>query len=135
MSICFCCSHAQWNISDIYECNFFHGMPFNNNQGFTLHANIIDQNRVIRRDGINHLSVTSHPTMNISKQRSKITPNNADVAHVSSITPSNLLHPRPLINHLSVTLHPTGDSKGSSRHHYHNISAYTGSSTSRPTGI
>src|SRR5215472_10749741 len=94
---------------------------------------------------INHLSVTLHPTTNIPKQHSKITPNNADVAHVSSITPANLLHPRPLINHLpasnvlyprpsinhlSVTLHPTGDSKGSSRHHYHNISAYTGSSTS-----
>src|SRR5215831_6862984 len=94
---------------------------------------------------INHLSVTLRLTMNIPKQHSKITPNNADVAHVSSITPANLLHPRPLINHLpasnvlyprpsinhlSVTLHPTGDSKGSSRHHYHNISAYTGSSTS-----
>ncbi|MGC2571893.1 MAG: hypothetical protein WA364_10325 [Candidatus Nitrosopolaris sp.] len=57
------------------------------------------------RAPINHLSVTLHPTMNISKQHSKITPNN--VAHVSSITPANLLHPRPLINHLSVTLHPT----------------------------
>src|SRR5215469_6987532 len=79
---------------------------------------------------INHLSVTLHPTTNIPKQHSKITPNNADVAHVSSITPSNLLHPRPLINHLSVTLHPTGDSRGGSRHHYHNISANTGSSTS-----
>src|SRR5215469_12039252 len=81
-------------------------MPFNNNQGFTLHANIIDRNRVIRRDGINHLSVTSHPTMNISKQRSKITPNNADVAHVSSNIASNV-DPRPSINHLSVTSHPT----------------------------
>jgi hypothetical protein len=40
----------------------------------------------------------------------------------SSNTPSNQLHPRPLINHLSVRLHPTGDSRGSSRHHYHNIS-------------
>jgi hypothetical protein len=79
---------------------------------------------------INHLSVTSHPTINIPKQHSKITPNNADVAHVSSNTPSNLLHPRPLINHLSVTSHPTGDSRGNSRHHYHNISAYAGSSTS-----
>jgi hypothetical protein len=71
----------------------------------------------------------------ICKQDSIITPNNAAVAHVSSNTPSNLLHPRPLTNHLSVTMHPTGDSSGSnssgsSRHHYHNISAYTGSSTS-----
>jgi hypothetical protein len=75
---------------------------------------------------INHLPVILHPTMNIPKQHSKITPNNADVAHVSSNTASNVLHPRPLINHLPVILHPTG----SSRHHYHNISAYPGSSTS-----
>jgi hypothetical protein len=75
---------------------------------------------------INHLPVILHPTTNIPKQHSKITPNNADVAHVSSNTASNVLHPRPLINHLPVILHPTG----SSRHHYHNISAYPGSSTS-----
>src|SRR5215469_9348304 len=66
---------------------------------------------------INHLSVTLHPTTNISKQHSKITPNNADVAHVSSNTASNVLD-------------PTSDSRDSSRHHYHNTSAYTGSSTS-----
>src|SRR5215510_11896784 len=48
----------------------------------------------------------------------------------SSNTPSYLLHPRPPINHLSVTLHPTGDSRDSNRHHYHNTSANTGSSTS-----
>ena len=82
------------------------------------------------RPAINHLPVTLHPTMNVPKQDSKITPNNADVAHVSSNTPANLLHPRPAINHLPVTLHPTGDSRGSSRHDYHNLSAYTGSSTS-----
>src|SRR5215469_18108943 len=93
-------------------------------------SSITPSNLLHPRPLINHLSVTLHPTVNIPKQHSKFTPNNADVAHVSSITPSNLLHPRPLINHLSVTLHPTGDSRGGSRHHYHNISANTGSSTS-----
>jgi hypothetical protein len=69
---------------------------------------------------INHLSVTSHPTINVPKQDSIISPNNAAVAHVSSKS-SNLLHPRPLINHLA-TMHSIGDSSASSRHHYHNIS-------------
>src|SRR5215472_11956120 len=45
--------------------------------------------------------------MNIPKQHSAITPNNATVVHASSITSSNLLHPRPLINHLSATMHST----------------------------
>src|SRR5215813_11527904 len=93
-------------------------------------SSITSSNLLHPRPLINHLSVTLHPTTDIPKQHSKITPNNPDVAHVSSITPSNLLHPRPLINHLSVTFHPTGDSRGGSRHHYHNISANTGSSTS-----
>src|SRR5262249_26786673 len=42
--------------------------------------------------------------MNVPKQHSAITPNNATVVHVSS---SNLLHPRPLINRLSATTHYT----------------------------
>jgi hypothetical protein len=42
--------------------------------------------------------------INVPKQHSAITPNNATLVHVSSITSSNLLHPRPLINHLSATL-------------------------------
>ncbi|MGA9149362.1 MAG: hypothetical protein WBZ36_02195 [Candidatus Nitrosopolaris sp.] len=69
--------------------------------------------------------------MNVPKQYSAITPNNATVVHVSSNTSSNLLHPRPLINHLSVaTMHSTmanGSSSGSSassRDHYHKICAY-----------
>ncbi|MGA9154141.1 MAG: hypothetical protein WBZ36_26460 [Candidatus Nitrosopolaris sp.] len=45
--------------------------------------------------------------MNVPKQHSAITPNNATVVHVSSNTSSNLLHPRPLINHLSATTHST----------------------------
>ena len=45
--------------------------------------------------------------MNVPKQHSAITPNNATVVHVSSNTSSNLLHPRPLINHLSATMHST----------------------------
>src|SRR5215471_13163084 len=104
---------------------------------------------------INHLSATMHSTMNVPKQHSAITPKNATVVHVSSNTSSNLLHPRPLINHLSATMHstmnvpkqhsaitpnnatvvrsasgPSRDSSASSRHHYHNICAYTGSSSS-----
>src|SRR5215472_4527554 len=78
--------------------------------------------------------------MNIPKQHSAITPNNATVVHASSITSSNLLHPRPLINHLSATMHSTmnipkqhsaitpGHSIASSRDHYHKICAYIGSS-------
>src|SRR5215469_12981171 len=99
-----------------------------NNADVAHVSSITPSNLLHPRPLINHLSFTLHPTTNIPKQHSKITPNNADVAHVSSITPSNLLHPRPLINHLSFTLHPSGDSRGGSRHHYHNISAYTGSS-------
>ena len=79
--------------------------------------------------------------MNVPKQHSAITPNNATVVHVSSNTSSNLSHPRPLINHLSATMHstmnvlkqhsgPSRDSSASSRHHYHDICAYTGSSSS-----
>src|SRR5215472_1964461 len=45
--------------------------------------------------------------MNVPKQHSAITPNNATVVHVSSNTSSNHLHPRPLINHLSATMHST----------------------------
>src|SRR5215469_12275686 len=82
---------------------------------------------------INHLSVTLHPTTNISKQHSKITPNNADVAHVSPNTASNVLDPTG--DNRGGSRHHTGsstssDSRDSSRHHYHNTSAYTGSSTS-----
>jgi len=87
-------------------------------------SSITPANQSHPRPLIIHLPVTLHPTTNISKQHSKITPKN--VAHVSSNTASNALDPRQM----SVTLHPTSDSKGSSRHHYHNISAYTGSSTS-----
>src|SRR5215469_47765 len=62
--------------------------------------------------------------MNVPKQHSIMTPNNATVVHVSSThTSSNLLHPRPLINHLSATMPstttsgPSRDSSASSRHH------------------
>jgi hypothetical protein len=68
---------------------------------------------------INHLSATMHSTMNVPKQHSTITPNNTTVVHVSSNTSSNLLHPRP-----------SSESSASSRDHYHNISAYSGSSSS-----
>ena len=77
-----------------------------------------------------------HSTMNVPKQHSAITPNNATVVHVSSNTSSNLLHPRPLINHLSATMHAvhttgsSSDSSASSRDHHHNICAYSGSSSS-----
>ena len=74
--------------------------------------------------------------MNVPKQHSAITPNNATVVHVSSNTSSNVLHPRPLINHLSATMHSTmnttdssSDSSASSRDHYHNICAYTSPSS------
>src|SRR5215469_1596948 len=54
--------------------------------------------------------------MNVPKQHSAITPNNATVVHVSS---SNLLHPRLLINHLSATTHST-----SVVHVSNNLSSY-----------
>jgi hypothetical protein len=86
---------------------------------------------------INHLSATTHSTMNVPKQHSAITPNNATVVHVSSNTSSNLLHPRPLINHLSATTHstmnvpilmsnsgPSRDSSASSRHEARIFSEY-----------
>src|SRR5215469_11277695 len=121
-----------------------------------VHASSITSSNLLHpRPLINHLSATLHSTMNVPKQHPAITPSNATVVHASSITSSNLLHPRPLINHLSATLHstmnvpkqhpaitpsnatvvrfvsgPSPDSSASSRHHYHNICAYTGSSSS-----
>ena len=93
------------------------------------------------KEGINRISqanplplTTFHSIyvtgVNVTKQDSAITPNNAASSHISSNNSSNLLHPRPLINHLSATMHSIGDSSSSSRHDYHSISAYTGSSTS-----
>src|SRR5215831_21178692 len=49
---------------------------------------------------INHLPIILHPTTNIPKQHSKITPNNADIAHVSSNTPANLSKPTTIFLHL-----------------------------------
>ena len=73
--------------------------------------------------------------INVPKQHFAISPNNANVVHVSSNTSSNLLHPTSLINHLSVpttsaTSSSSSDSSGNTGHHLHGFSGSTSASVS-----